>query len=151
MDALKEDMATRSTIFYSILSTLVFTDTTTSDAPISSLTDQRNPNSRIIFVRPVVRFLVYLPVITICFLVALELCSMFLFESVFRFPHDALWDVWHGDVRNHLSEIIRAVSFKLLAIFIAIFTGLLCSRVMKFQQATTAVLREFNGRIQDPH
>jgi hypothetical protein len=144
IDAKKSnDTATSLSVFHGISSYTVFTTIGEDDDPIDSLQRQPPVRRRIIYLRWSFIWLVWLPALTIAFMLATDITSLIL-PSAVRDSQQSLWDVL-----SH-RERVQAISYD---VFDLLFSGLvanLCMNVVRCERATKDILRQFNEYLFEP-
>jgi hypothetical protein len=145
IDAKNEPDAIKKMIFYGITGYLVFTTMSNDDDPISNL-DQLPTDSRRFFLRRSVKVLIFLPVITIGFIIFSDLMSLWM-PSPIRAPapNKSLMEMI-----NEPRWLIQLAAMEAAALVFGTATYSLCANIMKFEQATAKILRQFEDRYFPP-
>jgi len=143
IDTLHEPDETRSRIFHSIASYLVFLTIAKTDDPITSLRATVRRGSAFATLRAVVKMLFFLAPFTIFVIVLCDTASIFWLGAPYRAHHQPLIK---GDIPT--TFWIEWGSIEVIALILAAFAALLCLRALQFTAATGNVLNEYSRLIR---
>jgi hypothetical protein len=142
IDAKNESVTVKKTIFHGITGYLVFTTMSNDDDPISNL-DQVPVDSRRFFLRRSVRILIYLPVITIGFIVFTDLMSLWMPSPI---RDDTIPGKSLVEMIKEPRWLIQLALMEGAALVFGTATYSLCKNILKFEEATAQILRQFEDR-----
>ena len=140
IDTKNETAEIQQLVYYGISSFLVFTTVTKYDSAISSLERTDNRSQMTAYerlVRYAVIALYTLPAALIAFIVITDLLTLFALPAAFCQTHTPLWNCLSRGLRVH------AVGMDLVAILLLLPTVYMCRRIVVFEKATQAVIREY--------
>lgn len=144
IESKNEDIHTKEMIFHGIASQLVFIDLSGNDEPISRLSyDPTDGPHSVPFVRGMLRFLAFLPAMTIFFVIIMDILSIVYLRSVFRDPP-------HTPLLQHmgLDDWIWISLFECAALAIGVSATFLTARTLAFESGTARVLKEYRELMQ---
>lgn len=128
-------------VYHGIVSYLVFTVVTDSDAPLRDLRGTEVTHRRILM-RGALRVLFFLPAVAIAFVILMDVFSVAGISAALRFPHVPLishLDAW---------DWFKLVLFELSALVFGLATCLVCIRAVEYEAGTGDMLREYSGALQ---
>jgi hypothetical protein len=135
----------KQTVFHGITGYLVFTTMSDDDDPISSL-DQTPRQSKRFFLRPSIMALIYLPVLTIAFIVVTDVISWTM-PPIIRDPgSDPNESLFFHLYHDQFGRFLQLMCMELFALVFGTSTFLLCRSIMIFEKATARILREFEEK-----
>ena len=145
IDSKAEESAIQTMIYHGVVSQLVFLDVSGGDEPIRSLNPPPpDPSQNIPLIRGMVQFLVYLPTMTIFFIVVMDVLSIVYLKSPFRNPpHDPLLK------QIETSEWIWLSVFEVLALLIGVSSAFLTARAFAYERGTASVLAEYSKIMKE--
>ncbi len=141
----------REVVYHGIIDYLVFTSLTKHDDPISDLYGSPRRQRRVPFVRPALRILIYLPVISLSCVILFDLLTIKYIDSPFRDPPTTL----AGQVAPSKSsgstieashepgETTKAAVIIGFALVLTTMVGSLCSRIVKYEVATARIPKTY--------
>jgi hypothetical protein len=134
----------RNMIFHGIISHLVFADIGRGDHPIDHLEGEVSRARGRPFTRLIVKMLFFLPPFAVAIVVLMDILSLVLLKAPYRLPHEPLW--------KHLTVLdwVQVSIMELVAIFFATLTGVICTRILEFENATDRVLMEYAEKLDEP-
>lgn len=138
-----DELDLRRFIYSSIKSQLVFTNINKSDQPLVDL-HVKDEEKHVFFARKVDSFLFFLPPIGIALAITMDILSVFLVHSLFRYPHAPLFSLL-----NKSSEWISLVVIEIIAIILLTLTSVVCFRSLKYEQGTAKTLTKYANLIKD--
>lgn len=142
-DTQSEQRKLRDMIFHGIASHLVFSDIGSGDQPVINLKDVPSQKTYLA-ARRAVRFLFYLPAITIFAIVVLDILSIVWLKSAFRPGHEPLWSM----LRNApWATWIQIICWEGLALILGVATTRLCKKIVLFEEHTGSVVQEYAGLL----
>ena len=127
-------------VYEGIVQSIVFSDLGGGDKPIKGLDETPLSSERDRFVRQLLKFLMFLPPITIAMILVADVSSIFL-PSYLREDNRVLWRVLY---ENRLFlEIGKIIVFECIAVSALLYTWQLCNGCIDFAQATSETIRDF--------
>jgi len=132
-----EDKKFTPEIFHGVCSYLVFTTLTKDDEPIDNV-DPKTKLSLIFYLRPTFVALIYLPAITIAFMIIADIVTLY-FLSI-RTPNISMLEnmsppQWvHFAIRNGIALVAGTTIYHL------------CTQILRFERATGKILREYHDK-----
>jgi hypothetical protein len=144
IDSKDEDKITQAMIYHGVVSNLVFLDLTGDDEPISQLSDsQARENHDIPAVRGMIRFLAYLPALTIFFVVTMDILSIVTLKSPFRDPP-------HLPLVNYMtaSEWVWVAVFEGAALMIGVSSAFLTARALEYERGSAKILKDYLDKMK---
>jgi hypothetical protein len=139
-ESVSESLETRKMILDGIAAHMVFNMISRTDYPIAALavpTSIPKTGSSLEYSRWTVKFLLYFPVVAICFVIGMDILTIFVIPAALRYPHEALWSRF----KNWDWGIV--IAYETIALLFGIGTAIVCRRISAFDKATTEILREY--------
>lgn len=145
IDTAEQAEEIRRFVYYGISPFLIFTTSTSSDAPISSLHKeeqikrQNRPQS-------ISSRLLRIALVGLCFLPALiaistiifDMLSLYVVHAAFSFPHAPLG---FNDLK--LADKIRVITMEVIALGFSIPTAYICVKILRFEESLASILRSY--------
>jgi hypothetical protein len=128
----------RRLVYHGVSGYMLFITMTLDDTPIRNLAGGGQQKA-ILFLRPAMRVLHFLPALVIAFMVAIDLFTMWWLPAAFRFPHDPLRGrlLYPDRIQFWVMEA-TAFGFFLLTYFLS-------KRSAEFAEATRSILIEYGN------
>jgi hypothetical protein len=141
-DTKSESDDVRKYILHSITSNMVFTTVTQYRGPIDSINVplQRNLTVAVQFL---FRILIFLPAISVTFVVAADVCSIFL-QSPFRFPRQPIFERLGPKEWIHFGVETSMVLMLLVLIYV------FCTYIVGYVASTALVMQEYSVHTPVP-
>lgn len=132
----------REAVLHGIASNLVFTTMSRTDDPIKNLDAPPRNVTEDFPSRGLLRLLLYLPVVTIGFVLLFDILTVFALSAPFRYPHNHLLDTLKG------VPAAKAIIFDIVALFFGTLTFFRCRDIERYEEATATVLRQYARRLK---
>lgn len=142
MSSAKHGRVERRQLFVRLRATTVFSETTTNDAPITTLKPNR-PVKRILFARPVLEILTFLPVVTVVVIVLSDMYFAFVDVSPQR---QNMSPAWFELSEQYQWQLILMDAFALIAAMIILN---FCRYASRYRRGTESVVNEFAITINE--
>lgn len=137
-----DDVRTREWIYHGIAAYLLFISITKKDEPIREIKkwrDKQRPNS---IMQIAFKALVFLPPISILFLIISDILTVYVKKASFRYPHTPLFG------HLNLGAAVKLITMDALAFALLILITVLCAKIVYYAECTGAVLREYADDIR---
>jgi hypothetical protein len=133
----------RTLVFYAVNAYTVFTNVQHSDIPLRSLDEPFRPNQWTHTRLPTL-LMFWFPVIALVLLIAMDIASVFYYHTPFRdnwaqTPYEAM----RAKGTLGLRDIAMIFFWDVVAVVLLIPAGILCYRIVRFNNATEHLLRDF--------
>jgi hypothetical protein len=139
IDAERASHDTKLLVFHGIASYLLFTSISDHDEPIDSLAGHDRADQRKFFLRPTLKLLIFLPAITIAFIVISDILSLILSPSV-RASGESLFQT----ILREPETVVRVAMMESIALVFGTARFSLCSNISRFEEATGKIMKEFH-------
>jgi hypothetical protein len=129
---------------HAVAESMLFLSVHDDDEPLQSLKDvPRSGGKRSVLLRKSLAVLFYLPAITVWFVLALDVGSLFVINAAFRDPHAPLFSgLMDGSMGLTGSEVAKLTAMTVAEVTLALMIFFVCQRIMAFEHATTQLIRE---------
>ena len=134
---MKYPPSTLKWIYHGISSYMVFANITRRDAPIRDLNDKSDLHRPDSFMRLAFKFLVFLPAISISFLIISDILTVYILPAFYRFPHVPLFEHFE------LGDAIKLTIMEVLAFILLVLISIICWRTLSYVGSTTMILRQY--------
>jgi len=139
-----KDWQVRYMVYQGIVHHLVLIDFASGHRPIYDYTEEESENIKDRpFISSALRILFYLPVISILFVISMDMLTLLYFAAPFRPSHKPLWhilDMW---------DWIKVGAMESVALMFMVSTGFLCRRIREFIDATETLLKSYREDIKN--
>lgn len=137
---MKYSSLTRQWIYHGISSYMVFVNITRRDTPIKDLNEKGDLHRPDSLMRLAFRFLVFLPAISISFLIISDILTVYILPAFYRFPHVPLFEHFG------FGDAVKLTVMEGLAFILLVLITLICWRTLSYVGSTTMILRQYSDQ-----
>ncbi len=138
-----KDKDIASMVFNGITAYMVFTTLTKDDKPRDRIEPAKPTDQKLLYFRPTLKALIYLPALGISFIVFTDIISLFL-PAPLREDHQLLFTY----LKDDFWSVVHLVVMDALALILSVITFTTCTKIVEFEEATGKMLRTFYDTIQ---
>lgn len=136
-----KDRRLKKQIYHGIISYMVFTNISREDEKLGVLNCQGNEKLLTPNIRAPFKVLLFLPTLSIAFIIFSDIFTVLFLKAFYRFPHDPLYEHFgYGDMVKIL--LMEGFAFLLLVMIVV-----LCIRMYRYVRATSCILKEYLEHI----
>ncbi len=128
---------TRKWIYHGIASYMVFSNITGKSEPIRVLSEKIENHQPDSMMRWAFKALVFLPPLSIIFLIFSDILTIYILPAFYRFPHTSLIE------HLELGDAIKLSFMEAFAFILLILIIILCYKILAYVKCTAAILREY--------
>jgi hypothetical protein len=143
-DSCRAELEIRQMIFYGVSDYLVFLTLGSTDDPIRKLETSENPAEHPAALRLLIKSLFFLAPLALVLLVIADILSVCLIGAPFREGHLPL--LQQHDIPA--ADWVWIIVWDVIALLLALSTGFMCWRALKFEEATGEILNEYALRLK---
>ncbi|HEU4593595.1 MAG TPA: hypothetical protein VFS10_00400 [Pyrinomonadaceae bacterium] len=133
-----------SLVYEGIVQSIVFIDMGGGDRPIRGLISEETDAQPNLFIRAILKGLVFLPPFAILMIVISDISSLLL-PSYLRDSKEELWrTLFNG---KHNIEVAKIFIFDVFGLIACIYTWFLCRKCREFSEATSETIKEFKVSV----